>query len=383
MLKINQGGIFMTIKRWVRWSALIWLIGCRLSAAETLTVIGKQLNVRSGPGRTYDVVEVVGQDEKFEILAQQSGWYQISVEGQVGWISGKAVRLEADTDVQALLEQADACFDRLQFTTPPAANAFDLYQQVLQRDPDNARARRKLAQMAARYKLWAEKAAEQGEYQKARIFYQRYAFVNPDDAEVQNFLQQLHNPALHPDAALQILSLRKTPAAVSAAQVRQLISRHGFHHPADWSAYGLSGSITGHIQHDYAVIQIDKVTVVKDYATTLMWQQSGPADPLTWPRARQYVVSLNQQAYAGFTDWRLPTLEELASLLEAAQPEGQLYLAPVFGSTPLWCWSADTVAGADGAAWYISFTSGGVQRQALSSTAFVLAVRSLPSSPGQ
>jgi hypothetical protein len=73
----------------------------------------------------------------------------------------------------------------------------------------------------------------------------------------------------------------------------------------------------------------------------------------------------------------LPTIEELASLLSFAKEHGSLYLTPTFDRVQLWCWSADTVKSAPDKAWYISFSSGGIQPHERQNSAFVRAVRSV------
>jgi hypothetical protein len=154
-----------------------------------------------------------------------------------------------------------------------------------------------------------------------------------------------------------------------------MIQTYRFNHPADWSKYGLSESITGNFQHDYQRKNAHGVSIVIDYATGLMWQHRGAEHPLSLENARKYIEQLNTTQYAGFSDWRLPTIEELASLLEPDKSSQNLYLDPIFGSIPLWCWSADK-APAPNTAWYISFNSGGIQQHTIENAIFVLAVRS-------
>lgn len=47
-----------------------------------------------------------------------------------------------------------------------------------------------------------------------------------------------------------------------------------------------------------------------DKNTNLMWQLDIPSDLMTWNEANKYVFSMNQKQYCGYSDWRLPTIEE-------------------------------------------------------------------------
>jgi serine/threonine-protein kinase len=122
---------------------------------------------------------------------------------------------------------------------------------------------------------------------------------------------------------------------------------------------------------------------VADYATNLMWQHSSSPPPVTWKDAHAYIQQLNTMRYGGYADWRLPTLEELASLLEPTKSQKNMYLDPVFGTTQLWCWSADPAASSQETAWYVSFSSGGIQPHHIQNSAFVLAVRTFQESMSQ
>ena len=95
---------------------------------------------------------------------------------------------------------------------------------------------------------------------------------------------------------------------------------------------------------------------VSDRATGLMWQKSGSSDGMTGQDAREYVNILNTEKFAGHSDWRLPTIEELASLMKPVKSEGNLYIDPVFSQKQEICWSGDTF-GTD-TAWYASFKTG-------------------------
>lgn len=346
----------------------------KTSGAEMLIVTGDQLNVRSGPARTYDVVAIVKKDEKYEILGKQGEWYQISVEGTPGWVSEQAVTVLHDSSLQEMLAQADLYFERHQFTTPPEANAYDLYREVLRRDPENAHAHKRIKHMAHTYKIWAEQAKQQGEYENAKTFYQRYLFLIPDDQQVLNLLRQVESPFAASGNGLQIRRLRSEPVAWPQQAIAAMVQKYGFHHPADWSKHGLSLSITGNMRHEYKQMESQGVQVILDHATGLLWQQHASTEPMSWPAAFEYAASLNRQHYAGYEDWRVPTIEELATLMEPQKLSTKLYLSPFFGTTPLWCWSADR-SNSEQKAWYVSFSSGGIQQLELDNSLFVLVVR--------
>jgi len=45
------------------------------------------LNVRSGPGTNYPILEKIKPGEKYELLEEKGDWYKINVSGTEGWIS--------------------------------------------------------------------------------------------------------------------------------------------------------------------------------------------------------------------------------------------------------------------------------------------------------
>jgi Protein of unknown function (DUF1566) len=92
---------------------------------------------------------------------------------------------------------------------------------------------------------------------------------------------------------------------------------------------------------------------ITDRTTGLMWEQKGSENKKDWYRAKKYVKALNKKKFAGYKDWRLPTTEELYSLLQPSTNQ-QLYIHSVFATKPSLCWSIDTSDMAT--PWYISQT---------------------------
>ena len=54
------------------------------------------------------------------------------------------------------------------------------------------------------------------------------------------------------------------------------------------------------------------------------------------------LFELNENGYAEFTDWRLPTLEEAVSLLEPSAKNGNQFIDPAFDKTQSSVWTCDS-----------------------------------------
>ena len=80
---------------------------------------------------------------------------------------------------------------------------------------------------------------------------------------------------------------------------------------------------------DNALVDNGDGLTVTDERTGLMWQRAGLdiASNRTMQRA---VEKLNSEGFAGFHDWRLPTMEEALSLMEPEMNSKGLYLNPCF-----------------------------------------------------
>lgn len=114
--------------------------------------------------------------------------------------------------------------------------------------------------------------------------------------------------------------------------------------------------------------------VVVDLESDLMWQQSGSSERLSRAEVDGYIRQLNTSRHAGFGNWRLPTLEELASLVEQ-MPAIDLYISQNFDVEQETCWSADRDA-REGDPYYVSFNTGRTSLEYKGRRHFVRAVRS-------
>jgi len=158
-------------------------------------------------------------------------------------------------------------------------------------------------------------------------------------------------------------TLRSSYETLSVSQV-QSMPNVSIRKKKRWGFYGHST-----IKHDYNLKTVGGDKVVVDNATGLMWHQSGFAEYIDWDEAKKWVRSLNSRGYAGHHDWRLPTVDEAASLLESKERNG-VYIDPIFSNKQEYghlIWTADSKDGSSilspgaSAAWLVFFYNGRVR----------------------
>lgn len=95
----------------------------------------------------------------------------------IGVVLSATATYAQESDVAALLKKAEPCFQTKKFISPYSANAFELYQDVLRLDPDNAQARKRMQDMASTYKKWGDAARQNDDKIGARIHYYKYRII--------------------------------------------------------------------------------------------------------------------------------------------------------------------------------------------------------------
>jgi hypothetical protein len=99
---------------------------------------------------------------------------------------------------------------------------------------------------------------------------------------------------------------------------------------------------------------------VLDTETGLVWEQSPSTGTFIWSIAQ---IHCNQLTTGGRFGWRLPTIQELASLIDPNNPGGNPDLPPGHPFSNVQSsgyWSATTLAGNTSRAWGVVFSSGSV-----------------------
>ncbi len=114
---------------------------------------------------------------------------------------------------------------------------------------------------------------------------------------------------------------------------------------------------------------------VLDRETGLVWERSPSTSTFTWLSAQN---NCNILTVGNRKGWRLPTIQESASLVEPSGP----FIGPTLPSghpfqnvQSSFYWSATTFAGVSSSAWVVSFSNGFVGVDAKSVDYFVWCVR--------
>jgi hypothetical protein len=99
--------------------------------------------------------------------------------------------------------------------------------------------------------------------------------------------------------------------------------------------------------------QDNKDGTVTDLEKKLMWKQIDIYQEkkiwINWDDSQTYLEKFNKEAYAGFSNWRLPTREELKSLYEEDKDvpwkyywtENVIHIDPIFGYSSCCFWSSE------------------------------------------
>ena len=178
--------------------------------------------------------------------------------------------------------------------------------------------------------------------------------------------EQRNNICLAPDRdrpierpAARVATIRNTPEKVRPADGRRFFGLDELWRPGQFAA------------RDFTPISDD---LIMDRTAGLFWQRTGSPYPLTWQEAGTYVAHLNNVAFAGRTNWRMPTVDELCTLLVMPQNRGDLCIEPVFDPRQRWLWSCDRRSFI--AAWCVDIEMGFVNWQDFTALFFIRPVSS-------
>jgi len=117
------------------------------------------------------------------------------------------------------------------------------------------------------------------------------------------------------------IHLRSQPKKLSIDDIKSMLSKYNFYD----KDFNPEGSFANYFEDN-------RDGTVTDRLTGLMWLLEAPMMELelgTIWHPEEFLKILNKKRFAGYSDWRLPTIEELASLMCSRKEKG-LHLAPAF-----------------------------------------------------
>jgi serine/threonine-protein kinase len=135
--------------------------------------------------------------------------------------------------------------------------------------------------------------------------------------------------------------LRSAAERVSVNRAASVFQIDAFHQPRQY------------LENNFGAV---KDGVIVDAMTNLAWQQSGSESVLPWDQANEYIHTLNHRKSGGYENWRLPTINELLSLLTPPPPGEDFCFQSSMSSLQKWIWSGDTRS--KRAAWYLDVEMG-------------------------
>ena len=148
---------------------------------------------------------------------------------------------------------------------------------------------------------------------------------------------------------IETVMLRSESAELTQDDIMQVVKDKGFHCPGE--------NMKGSFRNSFEQAILMDAPVLIDHATSLMWQQSVSEERLNWREAEAYLQQVNETELAGFSDWRIPTVEELLSLM-TQKAKNDYFIDPSFRNDLLSTWSIDTIPEAFAGAWFVDFTEG-------------------------
>ena len=179
-------------------------------------------------------------------------------------------------------------------------------------------------------------------------------------------------------AAREKVYLRQESKTLWDHQVKDTVRRYNF--------YESKSNPRGSFHNDF--VDNGDGTII-DRATGLMWERGGSPAIRSFKRSKFYVRKLNKDRFAGHSNWRLPTVEELASLLRKEETNG-IHTDPLFDTKQKTCWSSDNGPPFGGSTsnppqvWHVDFQEGSlgltvvpIYPSAIPTYRYVRAVRSL------
>lgn len=160
--------------------------------------------------------------------------------------------------------------------------------------------------------------------------------------------------------SLKVLyNLRSSAKNCIQEDINAMLINHNF--------YDNDKNTKGIFTNDFEKKVINNDKVITDYFTGLMWHQSGSIRQLEWMKGVGWIDELNTREYAGYVDWRMPTVEEAASLLTQREINMSQCIDSGFSGLQEDIWTCDSYKmsldwNQLDVAWYVNYADGYISK---------------------
>jgi uncharacterized caspase-like protein len=164
-------------------------------------------------------------------------------------------------------------------------------------------------------------------------------------------------------------NLRSMSKVISRNEIKTILKRDGFFDKK------MNNTIDFPNLFELKEVYGDKVVV--DNMTKLMWYHPDTLSQRNFSDAKGWIKQLNRNGYAGYHDWRLPTVEEGASLLESNKNYNNLHIDPMFSRNMTSIWTTDSQDDYKIWIWTVDFKKGEIFLRLSMGTPYICPVRSM------
>lgn len=147
------------------------------------------------------------------------------------------------------------------------------------------------------------------------------------------------------------MTLSSKPSALDEATVTRILETTDF--------FDARRNPNGSFDNTLRPIKLAGKRGFLDTGLRRIWLSEEFGKSLTVSEAKAWIEQLNKNQVGGYSDWRMPTLAEAASLLRPKKTRGGLFSVSFF-DLPEWVWSADRFDG--DYSWAVFFKTGTIEK---------------------
>jgi formylglycine-generating enzyme required for sulfatase activity len=168
-------------------------------------------------------------------------------------------------------------------------------------------------------------------------------------------------PIMPVDHAAALQQIKQKTAAALQQQAQSRASQAIIDQFKGWQKIGLQGEKLAVVTSQWAAVIDEKTNLMWAINSSKTSDFPNPKEKMTWDEAQAWAKYVNTQGWCGYNNWRLPTIDELKTLL-LTKKHKNLYLREDIltdiNHTQYWVWSSSLVANSSNSAWLVLLSSG-------------------------